>query len=100
MAVRLYEWQHPFGVVHTRGVEIIGLEEKPIHRSHVNAGVYALCPEALNMLPGAARCDMPNLFDCLRSAGMRTVVYPMHEPWLDVGRPADYVEAEKSISGK
>lgn len=100
MAVRLYEWQHPFGVVHTRGVEIVRLEEKPIHRSHVNAGVYALCPEALEVLPCAERCDMPTLFEHLQSAGKRTVVYPMHEPWLDVGRPADYDEAEKSISEK
>jgi len=30
MAVRLHEWQHPFGVVQTRGVEIVGFEEKPI----------------------------------------------------------------------
>ena len=100
MAVRLYEWQHPFGVVHTRGVEIVGLEEKPVHRSHVNAGVYALSPDVLELLREAEHCDMPTLFASLRSIGMRTVVYPMHEPWLDVGRPADYDEAEKSISGK
>ena len=100
MAVRLYEWQHPFGVVLTRGIDIIGLEEKPMHRTHVNAGVYALSPEALEALPCVERCDMPALFESLRVAGKRTVVYPMHEPWLDVGRQADYDEAEKSISGK
>ena len=27
MAVRMYEWQHPFGVVQIRGVEITGFEE-------------------------------------------------------------------------
>lgn len=100
MAVRLYEWQHPFGVVHTRGVDITGIEEKPVHRSHVNAGVYALQPEVLNFLSVGQRCDMPALFELLRARGERTVVYPMHEPWLDVGRPADYDQAEKTISGK
>lgn len=99
MAVRLYEWQHPFGVVHTRGVEIVGLEEKPVHRSHVNAGVYALSPDVLDLLRAAEHCDMPTLFENLRLAGRRTVVYPMHEPWLDVGRPADYDAAERTISG-
>ena len=99
MAVRLYELQHPFGVVHTKGVEIIGLEEKPVHRSHVNAGVYALTPEVLTYLPRAAHCDMPTLFENLRQASLRTVVYPMHEPWLDVGRPSDYDAAKRSISG-
>jgi dTDP-glucose pyrophosphorylase len=89
MAVRLHEWQHPFGVVQTRGIEIVGFEEKPVARSHINAGVYALGPEALNVLSPDAHCDMPTLFERLQARTMRTVAYPMHEPWLDVGRPDD-----------
>jgi dTDP-glucose pyrophosphorylase len=89
MAVRVHEWQHPFGVVQTQGVEIVGFEEKPIARSHINAGVYALDPGALNALSADARCDMPNLFERLQAQTKRTVAYPMHEPWLDVGRPDD-----------
>lgn len=89
MAVRLYEWQHPFGVVHTKGVDITGFEEKPIARSHVNAGIYALNPEALDVLPPGEHCNMPALFSRLSELGSRTIVYPMHEPWLDVGRQDD-----------
>lgn len=95
MAVRLYEWQHPFGVVHTKGIEIQRVEEKPVYRSHVNAGVYVLQPDALSYLPEHTRYDMPSLFDALRADGKTTIVYPMHEPWLDVGRPADYDQAKK-----
>ena len=93
MAVRLYEWRHPFGVVHTRGGEIIGFEEKPVSRSHINAGVYALEPSALDLLERDQQCDMPNLFERLRDASRRTVAYPVHEPWLDVGRPTDLEKA-------
>ncbi|MDO9112932.1 MAG: nucleotidyltransferase family protein [Polaromonas sp.] len=89
MAVRMHEWQHPFGVVQTRGIEIVGFEEKPVARSHINAGVYALEPDALNLLSQDAHCDMPTLFERLQAKAMRTVAYPMHEPWLDVGRPDD-----------
>jgi dTDP-glucose pyrophosphorylase len=89
MAVRVHEWQHPFGVVQTQGVDIIGFEEKPIARSHINAGVYAMAPEALDYLPAGNPCDMPNLFGFLQADARRTVAYPMHEPWLDVGRPGD-----------
>lgn len=89
MAVRAHEWQHPFGVVQTRGIEIVGFEEKPISRSHINAGVYALSPEALNVLRPGEHCDMPTLFERLQSLGKLTVAYPMHEPWLDVGKPDD-----------
>jgi NDP-sugar pyrophosphorylase family protein len=96
MAVRVHEWQHPFGVVQTRGVDIIGFEEKPIARSHINAGVYALAPESLDVLGLNEPCDMPTLFERLQGKGKRTVAYPMHEPWLDVGRPSDYETAQRA----
>jgi len=89
MAVRVHEWQHPFGVVQMNGVEIVGFEEKPVARSHINAGVYALDPDALDCLEVNSHCDMPTLFERLQLKSMRTVAYPMHEPWLDVGRPVD-----------
>jgi NDP-sugar pyrophosphorylase family protein len=90
MAVRVHEWQHPFGVVQTKGIEIVGFEEKPIARSHINAGVYALDPLAFSVLTADAHCDMPILFERLQAKRLRTVAYPMHEPWLDVGKPEDY----------
>ena len=93
MAVRLHEWQHPFGVVQMRGIEIIGFEEKPISRSHINAGVYALSPEAVKHLTRGEPCDMPTLFERLQTNCLKTIAYPMHEPWLDVGRPDDLLRA-------
>lgn len=93
MAVRQHEWEHPFGVVKTRGIDIVGFEEKPVHRTHVNAGIYVLGPEALEFLGDKTPCDMPTLFERLQSHGKKIIAYPMHEPWLDVGRPADLEQA-------
>jgi dTDP-glucose pyrophosphorylase len=89
MAVRMHEWRHPYGVVQIEGVDILGFEEKPIARTHINAGVYALSPAVLDLLPGDTACDMPSLFERAQARHMRTIAYPMHEPWLDVGRPED-----------
>ena len=97
MAVRVHEWQHPFGVVRTRGVDIVGFEEKPVARSHINAGVYALEASALSVLSTNAHCDMPALFARLRAETKRTVAYPMHEPWLDVGRSEDLNKANLQL---
>jgi len=94
MAVRLHEWQHPFGVVQTNGVDIVGFEEKPIARTHINAGVYALDPGALDDLEPTARCDMPALFERLQLKRKRTIAYPMYEPWLDIGTPTDFFKVQ------
>jgi dTDP-glucose pyrophosphorylase/predicted transcriptional regulator len=93
MAVRQYEIQNQFGVVRTKGVEIEGFEEKPIYRSHVNAGIYVLEPSALKHLGYEQHCDMPVLFERIKQNSGRTIVYPMHEPWLDIGRPEDLATA-------
>ena len=99
MAVRLHEWQHPFGVVRSEGVDIVGFEEKPISRSHVNAGIYVLEPAAIELLDAGEPCDMPTLFARLQEKSARTIVYPMHEPWLDVGRAADLERAQSELAG-
>ena len=98
MAVRVHEWQHPFGVVQLKGVEIAGFDEKPVLRSHINAGVYALNPDVLGFLSSDVPCDMPTLFANIQSKGGRTVAYPMHEPWLDVGKPDDLTIAQLAVS--
>lgn len=97
MAVRLHEWQHPFGVVRTKGVDIVGIEEKPVVRSHVNAGIYALEAAAIESLAPGEYCDMTTLFGRLQEKGQRTIVYPMHEPWSDLGLPDD-LERARTLS--
>lgn len=89
MAVRAHEWQHPFGVVQTDGVKIVGFEEKPVVRTHINAGIYVLNPQAISVLEKNNPCDMPELFQRLQVDGGHIAAYLIHEPWLDVGRPED-----------
>lgn len=95
MAVRLHEWQHPFGVISTDGVNILSIEEKPVHRTHVNAGIYVLEASVIRLLNLDEYCTMPTLFDRLRAEGQKTIAYPMHEPWLDVGRVDDLKLAQE-----
>jgi dTDP-glucose pyrophosphorylase len=96
IAVRPHEWQHPFGVVQMRGLEVVSYQEKPITRTFINAGVYAFEPHVLNRLSARERCDMPTILEGLRTNGQRIVAYPMHEPWIDVGRPDDLLAANKN----
>jgi dTDP-glucose pyrophosphorylase len=89
IAVRGYEWQNPFGVVKTQGLEIIEIEEKPITRSQINAGVYAFEPSALSLLGKSEPCDMPTLLRRLLEESKLVIAFPMHESWFDIGRLED-----------
>lgn len=94
MAVRAHRWENPFGVVKVEGVDLVGFEEKPVVYSHINAGVYVLSPSSLNYLQSNQYCDMPTLFTRLKDDSCKTIVYPMHESWLDVGRHDDFELAQ------
>lgn len=93
MAVQSHRYQNPFGVVKTNGIEIISYEEKPYTESLINAGVYVHNVTNLSYLERGVYCDMPDLFRVLRSRGLKTIVYPIHEKWIDVGRVEDYDRA-------
>ncbi|MDC0029917.1 nucleotidyltransferase family protein [Pseudomonadota bacterium] len=96
MTIKKYELQNPYGVVNTKGLEIISFEEKPIQVSYVNAGIYALNPSGLKYLRKNQPCDMPDFFKLLKSKKHLVTAYPIHETWADVGRPIDLSEVNKS----
>lgn len=90
MAVRVQEWQNPFGIVKTKGNSIVGIEEKPVYRQQVNAGIYVISPSLLDLLGKGVYCDMPDLFTRALGLGMNLKVFPIHESWIDIGRHSDY----------
>ena len=40
---------------------------------------------------------MTTLFERIRKSGNKTVAYPMHEPWIDIGRPDDFDLAKNYV---
>ena len=95
MAVREYDFQVPYGVVRLDGTRINAIEEKPVKKFFVNAGIYALSPEALDYLPAGTFFDMPTLFEHLIAADKTTAAYPLREYWLDVGRLEEFERAQR-----
>lgn len=93
MCVREYDFQVPYGVVRIDKHRITGIDEKPVQRFFVNAGIYVLSPEALTSIPASGYFDMPTLFETLIAKEAETVVFPIREYWLDIGQLADYDRA-------
>ena len=92
MCIREYDLQVPYGVVKTRDHRLLSLEEKPVQKFFVNAGIYVLSPEAVALVP-PAYCDMPTVFEKLVEQGKETAVFPVREYWLDIGHITDLEKA-------
>lgn len=93
MGVRDYEMQVPFGVVRECDGMIEAVEEKPIQRFSVSAGMYVLSPSVLELVPHHEFFDMPSLFERLVSRGLKARSYRVDGYWLDIGRLPDYERA-------
>lgn len=92
MSVRNYKWENPYGVVKTSGINIVGFEEKPVMKNYINAGVYVLDPSAIYTIKKNEKLDMPDIFKRLKKKKLKTIVFPIHEPWADIGLPEDYLK--------
>lgn len=97
MGVRKYEMQVPFGVVREERGLITGIEEKPVHRFVVSAGMYVLSPRMLELVPRDTFFDMPSLFDTAIARGLQTRCHHVDGYWLDIGRPADFEQANNDF---
>lgn len=93
MAVRSYEMQVPFGVVRTEDGRIQSIEEKPVQRFVVSAGMYVLSPSVLSLVPRETYFDMTSLFAAIVERGLRTRCHQIDGYWLDIGRLPDYERA-------
>jgi dTDP-glucose pyrophosphorylase/CBS domain-containing protein len=94
VGIRHYDFQIPYGVVETEGVDVRQLREKPVLQFFVNAGVYLLEPEVYQYFFPRERLDMTDLISRLLDDKQRVVSFPISEYWLDVGVHADYEKAQ------
>ena len=97
MCVREYDFQVPFGVVSTEDQRIVSIDEKPLHRFFVNAGIYVLDPDVIASIPHGERSDMTQVFERVIADGKETAAFPIHEYWLDIGRIDDLERAKSDV---
>ena len=94
LSVREHKTIIPFGVVNTNEIELESFTEKPQYTHLVNAGVYIINPEVLELIPKNVAMDMPTLLQEVKNKGKSVNVFPIHEYWVDVGRPETMEEAQ------
>ncbi len=88
----------PYGVLETDGVWVTAVREKPSQRFLCNAGIYALSPDALKLIPAGRFFDMPELIASAIADGRRVCTFPIHEYWTDIGNATDLARARADIA--
>ena len=100
-----YHWRHggaitiagvehrthiPYGVLRTAEHHVLGIDEKPERSDFVSAGMYVLEPEVLRFVPSGRPSTMPDLVDETIAEGLPVHVFPVLEPWHDIGSPEEF----------
>jgi dTDP-glucose pyrophosphorylase len=94
VGVKQFVLEVPYGVVELDETRVLAVREKPELRFFVNAGIYALDPEATAFLPEAeSEFHMTHLIERALVEGARVGSFPVHEYWLDIGQMSDYERA-------
>ncbi|MDC0393510.1 nucleotidyltransferase family protein [Candidatus Pelagibacter sp.] len=93
MCVRKYNINLPYGEAKIRNTKLISIVEKPIHKFFVNAGIYILEPECINLVPKKFY-DMTLLFKKILAKNKKIITFPLEEYWLDIGRSKDFEKAK------
>lgn len=93
MCIREYGLEVPYGVVRLNEHNIIAIEEKPVQKFFVNAGIYVLNPEIIQSLVSGDAIDMTQIFEKLVKEKRQTVSFPIREFWMDIGKVEDFNRA-------
>jgi len=99
MCIREYDFEVPYGVVNIKEGRILSIQEKPVQKFFVSAGIYMLSPEVLTMIPKNEFYDMPTLFEALIKEDKKALSFPIREYWLDIGRIEEYERANSDYFG-
>lgn len=98
VCIREHHVSIPYGVVETDKNRLTALVEKPIRRFFVNAGIYVLNPDVLQLVKPDTYTDMTDLVQRLLKRNDTISTYPIHEYWSDIGRPEDFQRAQEEAA--
>jgi NDP-sugar pyrophosphorylase family protein len=86
-----------FGTLETDSGQIVRFQEKPTLNYRVSMGVYAMSRKTLASYPRNVPFGFDDLVLDLLARGQKPRAFEFDGYWLDIGRPEDYDEANRSF---
>jgi NDP-mannose synthase len=87
-----------FGVLDVADQKIVGFTEKPSWTYRVSMGVYGMSRATIAPYPEGLAFGFDDLVLDLLDQGRQPAVHDFDGYWLDIGRPEDYDEANRSFA--
>jgi NDP-sugar pyrophosphorylase family protein len=100
IVTREFRLQHPYGVIQVDGGRISGIVEKPAVTDTVSAGVYALRPSALDLVPRGSMFDVPDLVNAMLAEGRQVGAWPHDGEWIAIDRMEQLEDAARMLAEK
>ncbi|MBX9840036.1 nucleotidyltransferase family protein [Silvanigrella sp.] len=92
-AVRPYQYTVPYGVIDVMDKKISSINEKPKFNFLVNTGIYVLKPKIIELIENDQYLNMTDFITKCNTRGKKIIPYLIHEYWIDVGLPEEYLKA-------
>ena len=95
LCIRQHEQVIPYGVVYRdeQSNHLVNIIEKPVRQFFVNAGIYLLEPNLLQLLKPNTYYDMPDFLISCVNHHYKIATFPIREYWMDIGRHEDLEQA-------
>ena len=97
VATREFQMQHPYGVIQVDGERVTAIDEKPVGTDIVSAGIYALQPSALDLIPEDRFFDIPDLVNALLAEKRSVGAYQFAGQWIAIDRIEELEDAARLI---
>lgn len=92
------EFKNDFGVVRSKKSKLIDIDEKPIVKFFINAGIYVLNHEIIKLIPKNKYFNMTDLLKLVNKKKLDNSVYPILENWIDIGSIKDLKKCRENPS--
>jgi NDP-sugar pyrophosphorylase family protein len=93
-----YRVQVPYAVLEAQEERVLGFVEKPGYNYYVSAGMYLISRDALKQwLPQSGFYNATDFMEKLIAEQGKLIHYPHTGYWLDIGKYADYIQAQEDI---
>ena len=95
IAVKKHSIVNPYGVINFKGLEYLGIDEKPEYTSFINAGIYIFTSKVINLIDDNEHIDTPSLLKRAKENLFKCEIYPFDSSWHDIGNITVFEELNK-----